>query len=235
MPIPFLPPYDDITPFPPIHQALDEPNGLLMAGGNLNPARLISAYRSGIFPWFEEGEPILWWSPNPRCILWPKKIHIRKSLLKTIRKGHLFVSEDKAFTEVMRACAAPRQNSSGTWITSAMFDAYEELHKLGIARSIDVWQEDTLVGGLYGIQIGEIFVGESMFSKVSDASKVALVHLSNMKDYRLLDCQLSTAHLISMGAEEIPREQYIEYLKRYGQLESRLLAPSIEKKSVKLV
>ncbi len=235
MPIPILPPYDDITPFPPVDQALEEPNGLLMAGGNLSPARLLSAYRQGIFPWYEEGEPILWWSPDPRCILWPEKLKISKSLYKTIRKGRFQISENSAFREVMRACAEPRKQSAGTWITTGMLDAYQSLNELGLAKSVEVWLEDDLAGGLYGVEIGEIFVGESMFSRESDASKVALVHLAGCGAYKLIDCQLSTPHLISMGAEEIPRTEYILQLQNLGKLESRLIAPSSGKSDVRPV
>ncbi|MCB1757751.1 MAG: leucyl/phenylalanyl-tRNA--protein transferase [Gammaproteobacteria bacterium] len=235
MPIPFLPAYDDITPFPPVEQALMEPNGLLMAGGNLSPARLLSAYRSGIFPWFEEGEPILWWSPDPRCVLWPGDIKIRRSLLKTIRKGHFRLSENTAFRRVMQACAAPRSKGAGTWITDTMIDAYHILHELGLARSIEVWLDEQLVGGLYGVMVGDIFVGESMFSRVPDASKVALVHLATVNEFKLIDCQLSTPHLQSMGAVEISREAYLGYLKRYGKLNSRQIAPSLDKTRLRLV
>jgi leucyl/phenylalanyl-tRNA--protein transferase len=216
MPIPILSSNDDLSPFPPIENALAEPNGLLMAGGRLNSKRLIDAYQRGIFPWFEEGEPILWWSPDPRCILWPDKIKIRKSLIKTMRKGHLSMTQNTAFKEVMKACAAPRSESGGTWITDDMLQAYEQLHKQGYAKSIEIWKDTTLVGGLYGIEVGQVFVGESMFSSVSDASKIALTHLCNMDRYKLIDCQLSTEHLVSMGAEEITRSRYIELLNLYA-------------------
>ncbi len=235
MPIPFLPPFDDVTPFPPVSQALAEPNGLLMAGGNLNPTRLLSAYQKGIFPWFEEGEPILWWSPNPRCILWPEKIRIRRSLKKTIRKNAFRISCNKAFSEVVSACAEPRLNSNGTWITPEMLDAYKSLHKLEIARSVEVWQDNTLVGGLYGIRIGGLFVGESMFSRISDASKIALVHLAQNPTTKLIDCQLKTDHLISMGAEEIPRDQYISYLEEFGELEKDKSSDGLAQDSIIMV
>ncbi len=235
MPIPFLPQFDDVTPFPPVEQALAEPNGLLMAGGALNPTRLLTAYQSGIFPWFEEGEPILWWSPDPRCVIWPQKIKIRKSLLKTIRKGHFEVSENTAFVAVMRACAEPRKNSAGTWITDSMISAYQSLHTFGLARSIEISMDGKLVGGLYGVEIGEVFVGESMFSRVPDASKVALVYLAGCGRYRLIDCQLTTPHLESMGAEEISREAYTAYLKRFGKTDISPSLLSRSKSTIRLV
>lgn len=226
MPIPFLAFDDDLTPFPEVDKALQEPNGLLMAGGNLSPARLTTAYRSGIFPWFEEGEPILWWSPDPRCVIWPDEIRISRSLGKTHRKGHLHIKVNTSFRDVMKACAEPRAGSTGTWITENMLDAYETLNQLGIAKSVEVWQGETLVGGLYGIVVGQIFVGESMFSRVSDASKVALVHLAQSGEYKLIDCQLSTPHLSSMGAREIPRRDYIDLLRQHGELDIKMLVPT---------
>lgn len=216
MPIPFLAPDDDQTPFPAVSSALHEPNGLLMAGGNLCPKRLLAAYRAGVFPWFEEGEPILWWSPDPRCVIWPDKIRVTKSLSKTIRKGCYEVTENLAYREVMKQCGAPRNGSSGTWVTDEMINAYCELNKLGVARSLEVWMGHKLVGGLYGIQMGRVFIGESMFSTERDASKVALVHLAQSGRYQLIDCQLETAHLNSMGATTISRERYIEYLNEFG-------------------
>jgi len=216
MPIPFLAPEDDATPFPSTESALKEPNGLLMAGGNLSAKRLIAAYQAGVFPWYEEGEPILWWSPDPRCVIWPDNIRITKSLSKTIRKGHFEVTENLAYREVMKQCGAIRKASGGTWVTPQMINAYCELHKMGIARSLEVWLGHRLVGGLYGIQIGEIFVGESMFSTERDASKVALAHLAQCGQYQLIDCQLETAHLISMGACTISRKRYIELLQQHG-------------------
>ena len=216
MPIPFLAPDDDQTLFPSVSSALNEPNGLLMAGGNLSPKRLLSAYRAGVFPWFEEGEPILWWSPDPRCVIWPGEIRVTKSLSKTIRSGRYEVTENLAYREVMKQCGAPRKGSSGTWVTDEMIDAYCELNKLGVARSLEVWMDHRLVGGLYGIQLGLVFIGESMFSKERDASKVALAHLAQSDRYQLIDCQLETAHLNSMGATTISRERYIEYLNEFG-------------------
>ncbi|MBX2823822.1 MAG: leucyl/phenylalanyl-tRNA--protein transferase [Gammaproteobacteria bacterium] len=225
MPIQILAPDDDTTAFPPVENALIEPNGLLMAGGSLSPQRLIAAYRSGIFPWFEEGEPILWWSPDPRCVIWPDKLVIRRSLAKTLRRGHLEVTRNVAFAEVMRQCAKLRPGSTGTWITPDMIRAYQKLHLYGIAQSTEIWQDDKLVGGLYGISLGGVFVGESMFSEVSDASKVALVHLAQSCDYQLIDCQLETPHLLTMGAENIPRHDYLGLLERYGDLSTAVFSP----------
>ena len=212
MPIPFLAPDDEQTPFPSVSSALIEPNGLLMAGGNLSPKRLLSAYRSGVFPWYEEGEPILWWSPDPRCVIWPENIKVSKSLTKTIRSERYEVTENLAYQEVMKQCGAPRTGSSGTWVTDEMIAAYCTLNKLGVAKSLEVWMGHRLVGGLYGIELGRVFVGESMFSTERDASKVALVHLVRSGAYSLIDCQLETAHLNSMGATTITRERYIELL-----------------------
>ena len=223
MPIPFLAPDDDITPFPSVCTALNEPNGLLMAGGNLSPRRLISAYQHGIFPWFEEGEPILWWSPDPRCVIRAADIRITRSLSKTIRNGSFHVTENKAYRQVMTLCAAPRADSTGTWVTDDMIDAYCRLNTMGIAQSVEVWQDEELVGGLYGIQMGSVFVGESMFSTARDASKVALVHLAQCGKFQLIDCQLETDHLNSMGAVCISREHYIELLNEFGNSGASLL------------
>ena len=222
MPIPFLAHDDDITPFPSVSTALSEPNGLLMAGGNLKPRRLISAYRSGVFPWFEAGEPILWWSPDPRCVIYPADIRISRSLRKTIRNGSFTVTQNTVFREVMTECAAPRKDSQGTWVTHDMIDAYCRLNEMGVAASVEVWSGDRLVGGLYGIKLGRVFVGESMFSRQSDVSKIALVHLATSEKYDLIDCQLETTHLNSMGATTIKRERYIEHLNQWGDLDADL-------------
>lgn len=216
MPIPFLAPDDDVTPFPATCTALNEPNGLLMAGGNLSEKRLLAAYRAGVFPWFEAGEPILWWSPDPRCVIWPDDIKVSRSLRKTIRNGQFEVTENVAYREIMRQCGAPRRGSTGTWITDEMVSAYCHLNTLGVARSLEVWMGHQLVGGLYGIQVGRVFVGESMFSTERDASKVALVHLAQSGKYKLIDCQLETPHLNSMGATTITREHYLQLLDEYG-------------------
>lgn len=226
MPIPFLAPDDDLTPFPSVSTALSEPNGLLMAGGNLSPQRLMAAYRAGVFPWYEAGEPILWWSPDPRCIIWPKQIRITRSLRKTIRSERYEVTENLAYREVMKQCGAPRHGSTGTWVTDEMINAYCKLNEMGVARSLEVWMGHRLVGGLYGIQMGSIFIGESMFSTERDASKIALVHLAQCGRYKVIDCQLETAHLVSMGAVTVNREQYIELLNMHGMFEDHYRMPN---------
>ncbi|KEA63883.1 Leucyl/phenylalanyl-tRNA--protein transferase [Marinobacterium lacunae] len=208
--------------FPPVHTALEEPNGLLAAGGDLRPDRILAAYRNGIFPWFNDDEPILWWSPDPRCVLIPSELHISRSLRKTLRKQHYSVTFDTAFAEVIAACAAPRTYSAGTWISPRMQNAYLELHRLGHGHSVEVWMEDQLVGGLYGLAIGGVFFGESMFSTRTDASKIAFAHLvEHLKNwgYALIDCQVYNDHLASLGAREIPRPTFIAQLNKLLQLQ----------------
>jgi len=203
------------TPFPPVTQALRHPNGLLAAGGDLSPARLLDAYRHGIFPWFGEGDPILWWSPDPRMVLIPAEFKLSKSLHKTLRRGAYQLCTDTAFEQVMRACAAPRDGQDGTWIQEEIVRAYCELHRLGYAHSVETWMDDELVGGLYGISIGKMFYGESMFSRRTDASKIALAHLCAQVqrwDFGMIDCQMNTAHLASLGAREIARKEFISRL-----------------------
>lgn len=204
--------------FPPLEQALREPNGLLAAGGDLSPDRLIRAYRHGCFPWFQEGQPILWWSPDPRMILLPTELHISRSLRKTQRRGHFEVSFDRNFAAVIQGCAGSRNHSDGTWITPAMQAAYLELHRRGIAHSVEVWQDGQLVGGLYGLAIGRLFFGESMFSRTTDASKIGFITMvEQLRDcgFALIDCQMHTRHLASLGAREIPRREFSAYLARY--------------------
>ena len=204
------------TPFPPIEHALRNPNGLLAAGGNLSAARLLDAYSHGIFPWFNAGEPILWWSPDPRMVLVPGEFKISRSLRKTLRSKNYEVRTDSAFGQVMRACAAPRGKQAGTWIHEDMIAAYTELHQMGIAHSVEIWMNGQLVGGLYGVSIGRMFFGESMFSRVTDASKIALAHLASQLQrwgYGLIDCQMNTPHLASLGAREMPRAEFILRLK----------------------
>jgi len=230
MPIPFIAPDDEQTPFPDVGDALREPNGLLMAGGNLSVQRLVDAYCHGVFPWYEAGEPILWWSPDPRCILRAENVHVSKSLHKTIKSGRYEVTENLAYREVMKQCGAPRAGSSGTWVTTDMIEAYCELNTLGIAKSLEVWQGHRLVGGLYGIDLGEVFVGESMFSRERDASKTAFVHLAQMGRYSVIDCQLETPHLRSLGAETISRREYITLLNALGKQPSDIVPTT---KSVK--
>lgn len=194
---------------------MKHPNGLLAAGGDLSVPSLLGAYRSGIFPWFSEGEPILWWSPDPRMVLFPAELKISRSLDKTLRKGRFRFTADSAFVRVIEACSAPRPGQSGTWITREMIDAYRALHEAGFAHSIESWLDDELVGGLYGVAIGRVFFGESMFSRSSDASKVALVALVRQLSrwqFGLIDCQMKTSHLASFGAREIARTDFARRL-----------------------
>lgn len=203
--------FQNATCFPPVETALHEPNGLLAMGGDLSMERLLDAYRHGIFPWFNPGEPILWWSPDPRMVLVPGEIRVTRSLAKRIRNGGFDVRVDTAFAEVMRACAAPRERAGGTWISPAMVAAYTRLHQAGYAHSVETWHDNALVGGLYGVAIGRMFYGESMFSRQPDASKVALVRLARQLqrwDFGLIDCQMETAHLASLGARTVPRAAF---------------------------
>lgn len=188
-------------------------------GGDLSPARLIQAYRQGIFPWFNDGDPILWWSPNPRAVMFLDQLHIGRSLKKTIRRQQFTVSMDREFEAVIKHCAMPRAYEAGTWITGEMMDAYIELHRLGVAHSIEIWQKNRLVGGLYGVALGKVFFGESMFSLVSGASKVAFVQLAKQLQqwqYTLIDCQVSSEHLKTMGATEINRNDFIKLLDQHA-------------------
>lgn len=214
-----LDPQSSDEPFPPVEMAWDEPNGLLAFGGCLSPTRLINAYNSGIFPWYNPDEPIYWWSPNPRAVLYLNKIKISRSLRKTIRNKGYTITFDQSFSKVIESCAAPRQSSGGTWITNEMFLAYEKLHKLGIAHSVEVWnKKNELVGGLYGVATGGVFSGESMFSTETDTSKIAFIALAwHMQEwgYSLIDCQIANSHLMSMGAENISRKEYLTILKTH--------------------
>jgi leucyl/phenylalanyl-tRNA--protein transferase len=198
--------------FPPLEMATKE--GLLAIGGDLSPERLILAYRSGIFPWYSRDQPILWWSPDPRFVLFPEKLKISKSLKKELRKNCFSVTWNKAFDQVIKACSeVSRPDQPGTWITQDMIQAYIELHKLGLAISVEVWENDILVGGLYGIDLGNnIFCGESMFSKVSNASKVGFINFIQSTDYHLIDCQVFTDHMARFGAEELPRDEFIKII-----------------------
>ena len=210
--IPLLQNPDD---FPPVEKALLTPPGLLAAGGQLTPEWLLAAYSRGIFPWFTHGEPLLWWSLNPRLILLPEKIRVTRSLAKMIRKRHFDIRCDTDFAAVIHACAAPRAGAAGTWITPSIIEAYCRMHELGYAHSIESWHHGKLVGGLYGIALGRVFFGESMFSHESNASKVALVNLANRlytHRYSLIDCQMDTKHLSSMGAHTISRNEFIRKL-----------------------
>ncbi len=207
----------DNIDFPHPDLALSEPDGLLAVGGDLSPARIINAYLNGIFPWYSEGQPLLWWSPDPRAVLFPDKLHLSRSLKKIIRKGVFTTTLDQAFEQVIYHCAqTPRKDQDGTWITDEMSQAYIHLHKLGLAHSAECWLDGKLVGGLYGLALGRVFFGESMFSHQSNASKVAFVHLLDelkKADYALIDCQVTTDHLLSLGAEEIPRNQFLSLVK----------------------
>jgi leucyl/phenylalanyl-tRNA--protein transferase len=218
MPLTLLDPHRPDQPFPPARLALKHPNGLLAMGGCLSPQRIVNAYRHGIFPWYNPGEPILWWSPNPRLVLFPDKLRLSRSLNKTLRQQRFSVTFDADFNAVLEACAASRRNSEGTWITLDMRHAYTLLHSLGVAHSVEAWHAGQLTGGLYGVALGRVFFGESMFHRQSDASKVAFAHLVNTLrecGYRLIDCQVRTDHLVSLSAEEINRAEFLHLLQRY--------------------
>jgi leucyl/phenylalanyl-tRNA---protein transferase len=205
--------------FPPVGRALREPDGLLAAGGDLSPARLLAAYRRGIFPWFSTGQPILWWSPDPRAILFPAQLRISRSLAKSIRNKGFETRVDTAFAEVIGACGSSELRPGGTWLSPQMRLAYMRLHAMRYAHSIETWRAGQLVGGLYGVALGQVFFGESMFSIERDASKVALARLCaelGARDFRLIDCQMATSHLLSLGAQLIPRTEFVDLLARYA-------------------
>jgi leucyl/phenylalanyl-tRNA--protein transferase len=207
--------------FPPLHRALTEPNGLLAVGGCLSTTRLLNAYRHGIFPWFNADEPILWWSPNPRCVLWPQQVKISRRLARTVASGKFIFTIDQAFSQVIEACSQPRAYTKQTWISTKIKHAYTALHKANIAHSAEIWQDGELVGGVYGVALGQVFFGESMFHRKTDASKVALVLLMQQLqawNYQLLDCQVYSAHLASLGAIELEREKFTDLLKHYCSL-----------------
>jgi leucyl/phenylalanyl-tRNA--protein transferase len=205
---------DENLYFPPVSQANKE--GFLAFGGDLSPERLMLAYRSGIFPWYNEDEPIIWWSPDPRCVLFTKHLHISKSMHQVIKKGNLRFSINEAFAQVIKSCQqTKRKDDNGTWLNNEMIEAYNKLHQQGFAYSAECWLDDELVGGLYGIQLEKVFCGESMFSLKSNASKFAFIHFVNylkQKGIELVDCQISNPHLESLGAEMIPRNQFLSYL-----------------------
>lgn len=211
----WIAPDDPDAPFPDASLALTEPDGLLALGGDLSAGRLLNAYRHGIFPWYSNGQPILWWSPDPRTVLYPGQPNVSRSLRKILRRKCFNVTCDQSFERVINACAAPRGDHDGTWITKDMKDAYITLHKLGHAHSVECWQDGELVGGLYGVSIGRVFFGESMFSRVSNASKVAFVQLARQLDawqFGLIDGQVHSAHLVRLGAQAIPRRQFLALL-----------------------
>jgi len=205
------------TPFPSIEWALDVPNGLLAAGADLSPARLIDAYRRGIFPWYSAGQPILWWSPDPRMVLFVDEFRMPRSLRKTVRRQAFEIRTDTAFAAVLEGCAGPRRGQHGTWLSPAIAEAYRKLHRLGHAHSVEAWRDGELVGGLYGVCVGKMFYGESMFARVADASKVALAHLVFLLErlgMPLIDCQQETEHLARFGARPIARREFAEWLSR---------------------
>jgi leucyl/phenylalanyl-tRNA--protein transferase len=205
----------DSHQFPPLSKALREPNGLLAAGGDLSPERLIAAYRHGCFPWFQDAQPILWWSPDPRTVVLPDELHVSRSMAKLLRQQAYRVTFDQAFAEVIAACAAPRSYANETWISAQMQSAYLALHQRGIAHSVEVWRGNELVGGLYGLAMGQLFFGESMFSRADNASKFGFITLVNhlkVWGFVLIDCQMPTEHLYSLGARSISREEFSGYL-----------------------
>jgi leucyl/phenylalanyl-tRNA---protein transferase len=202
-------------PFPPVRHALPDPNGLLAAGGDLSVQRLLDAYRQGIFPWYSDGQPVLWWSPDPRMALEPAAVRISRSLRKRLHRRDYEVRSDTRFAAVMRLCAAPRPGQAGTWITRDMIRAYTALHRAGFAHSVETWCDGELAGGLYGVAIGRVFFGESMFARMTDASKIAFAHLARQLHrwgFGMIDCQMATAHLASLGSMEVPRSQFLRRL-----------------------
>jgi leucyl/phenylalanyl-tRNA--protein transferase len=205
---------DSLT-FPAHNKALSEPEGLLAAGGDLSSERLMKAYSLGIFPWYQDGQPLLWWSPDPRTVLYPKRLHVSRSMQKFMRKTELEITLDRSFADVIKACSQPRDYTDGTWITHEMQQAYCRLHRLGVAHSVEVWENGKLVGGLYGVALGRVFFGESMFSRRSNASKAAFIFLVGKLTewgYELIDCQMPTEHLFSLGAESISRDAFVAQL-----------------------
>lgn len=211
----------DSLDFPPVQQALPNPNGLLAVGGDLAPDRLIAAYRQGIFPWYEEGQPLLWWSPDPRTVLPPSGVRLSRSMRRFLRKTPFVVTFDQCFPDVIRACAAPREYTDDTWITPAMQQAYIQLHRRGLAHSVEVWDGEELVGGLYGVGLGAAFFGESMFSRRSNASKMAFMALAcrlQQQGCELIDCQMPTDLLTSLGARSLPRAEFVSSVERLCRL-----------------
>ena len=201
--------------FPPLEEALTEPNGLLAMGGDLSSERLLAAYTKGIFPWYELGQPILWWSPDPRAVLWPEDLHVSRRLQRSSRQSKLTMTCDRAFATVVQRCAEPRRYADGTWITADMSQAYCALHEIGWAHSFEAWHDDQLVGGLYGVAIGRVFFGESMFSRLTNASKIALiaaVTYLQARNFALLDCQIWSSHLQTLGATTLSRAEFLQQL-----------------------
>lgn len=214
---------DSPDAFPPVERALREPDGLLAAGGDLSPTRLLAAYRRGIFPWYSPGQPILWWCPDPRAVLIPQELRTTRSLAKSIRNKEMQTRIDTDFEAVIEACGSEEIRPGGTWLSPEMRAAYLRLHQLGHAHSVETWVGDRLVGGLYGVAIGSVFFGESMFSRERDASKVALRRLCDHlvdRGFHMIDCQMATAHLMSLGARLLPRADFIASLERYASLDA---------------
>lgn len=211
----WLSPDDPKDAFPPVDSALREPDGLLAAGGDLTPERLLHAYRRGIFPWYEQGQPLLWWSPDPRCVLQPGQFHLSRRLRRELRRSSIEIAFNLSFGQIIRACAAPRRSQQGTWITPDIVAAFEQLHHDGWAHSIEIWRDGSLIGGLYGLAIGRTFFAESMYSAAANASKVALLMLAVMMesdDFGLVDCQVCSSHLLSLGATLMPRSDFVAML-----------------------
>lgn len=212
----YLPAVDEFDPvFPPTDQALKDPDGLLAIGGRLNTQTLLKAYRQGIFPWFEEGQSILWWCPSQRAVLTPGEEYVSRSMGKLLRQGKYRLTSNLRFNEVINQCAAPRASAHGTWITPDMAQAYRQLHRQGYAHSVECWYRDELVGGLYGVQVGSVFCGESMFSRISNSSKLAFIALSRtlkQAGFTLIDCQLENPHLLSLGVRIISRRDFLQKL-----------------------
>lgn len=211
------------TPFPNVSEATED--GLLAIGGDLSTDRLLDAYKQGVFPWFSEGDPILWWTPDPRFVLFPDKLKVSKSMKQVFRNRDYKVTVNKAFEAVIKACAEKKRNGQpGTWITNSMMEAYIQLHELGYAKSVEVWKENQLVAGLYGIDLNNgVFCGESMFTNESNASKVGFITFVQNTNYKLIDCQVYTQHLESLGAEDIPREEFLSFLKTKNKYNGKFL------------
>lgn len=212
----WLDPRNPRQPFPPVSQAMRDPNGLLAIGGDLSATRLLNAYAQGIFPWYNPDEPILWWCPDPRAVLFPSAFHVSRSLARRLRKPDYAVTLNRAFGTVLEACGAPRARGRGTWLGAEMKQAYQDLHERGHAQSIEIWQHGGLAGGLYGVSLGRAFYGESMFSRIDDGSKIAMHWLCRQLsrwDFELMDCQISSPHLATLGAVEVPRERFLSLLR----------------------
>lgn len=224
--IAWISPHDPPDAFPDVESALREPDGLLAAGGDLSSARLLEAYRRGIFPWFDDGQPILWWSPDPRCVLFPDDFHLSRRLARELRRSTAEIRFNTGFEAVVAGCAGPRSSQQGTWITPDMQGAYTRLHEEGWAHSIEVWEDDSMTGGIYGLAIGKVFFGESMFSRRSNASKYALFALSkvlSLQGFEVIDCQVASRHLMTLGSVLVPRRRFSAILRAHGRSTSTAL------------